>query len=229
MLAACTDRPPPAVSTDAPNRESAVDLRTAACVGPHDARSFAIYLHGVDGLTPSQQELANRGVLAALAESMSIRIAFPRATMACPSQAGSLCWGWRFDEPEVAAATSIARTAARSCFGAKASTVIGFSNGGYLLTTLIRTCSLATYLPEASRVITVGAGMMTGRLEAGPESLAGCGELTMLVGNEDEYNFDPTGKLLEALRAKSASVRELRFNGGHLIDKAALAAALAAP
>ncbi|MBX3200075.1 MAG: hypothetical protein KF894_18215 [Labilithrix sp.] len=166
--------------------------------------------------------MTNRSVLAALAQTRSLRVALPRATMECPTQAGSICWGWSFDDREIEVATSIVRAAAETCFGDRPATVIGFSNGGYLLTNLLRTCSLKDKLPRATHLITVGAGMMRGPLGSGPESLVGCGDLTMLVGDKDEFNFDPTGNLLQNLRARNAAVREIRFEGGHLLHRAAL-------
>lgn len=209
--------------------EVPIDLRSAACLGSQNAESFAIYLHGMDGQTPSEQEMTNRETLAALARKLSIRIALPRARMACPSQPGSICWGWSFDDAEVKAAMSIVRDAARSCFGGKPAALVGFSNGGYLLTKLIRSCSLKSELAEATRVITVGAGMIKGPLEPKPESLVECGELTMLVGTKDEYNFDPSGNLFRGLRGKNANVREVRFDGGHFLDEASLGHALSTP
>lgn len=220
-----TPTPIPAATTpaapSATNGNEPVDLRAAACVGPSDARSFAIYLHGMDGETPSEQEMKNRKVLVALAQRLSLRVALPRAKMACPNQAGSICWGWSFNDAEVAESASIVRAAASSCFADHPVTVVGFSNGGYLLTKLIRSCSLKRELPTATRVITVGAGMIKGTIESEPK-LAGCGELTMLVGSKDEFNFDPTGNLVRQLRARSANVREIQFDGGHLLNDAAL-------
>ncbi|MBX3231478.1 MAG: hypothetical protein KF837_29400 [Labilithrix sp.] len=182
----------------------------------------------MDGATASPQEMANREVLAALARKLSVRFALPRSSMACPTQPGSICWGWSFDDAELAAAASVVRAGARACFGDGPVTLVGFSNGGYLLNKLIRSCSLKSHVPEAVRAITVGAGVFHGPLEPSPESLTGCGELTMLVGDEDEHNFDPSGNLLRQLRAKHANVREVRYHGGHLLNEAALGDALSA-
>ncbi len=96
------------------------------------------------------------------------------------------------------------------------------AQGGYLLTKLIRNCTLRTWLNQATHVVTVGSEMLKGPLESQPASLAGCGELTMMVDEKDEHNFDPTGNLLKALRGKNANVREVRFDGGHLLTEAPL-------
>lgn len=41
--------------------------------------------------------------------------------------------------------------------------------------------------------------------------------------------FDPSGNRLRGLRGKNAKVREVRFDGGHLLDEGALVDALSAP
>ncbi len=232
-LAAChaTPRETPAGARTAispASLEEPLDLRKAPCIGPPNATSFAVYLHGMDAASPSEQEMTNRSVLVALAQARSLRVALPRAEMECPTQPGSICWGWSFDDVELEGATSIVRAAAEKCFGDRPATIIGFSNGGYLLTNLLRTCSLKDKLPRATHVITVGAGMMKGPLGSKPESLVGCGDMTMLVGDKDEFNFDPTGNLLQNLRSRNAAVREIRFDGGHLLHRAALDDALSA-
>jgi predicted esterase len=192
-------------------------LRSARCLGPTNATSFAIYLHGMDGQTPSDQEIGNREVLASIAERLSMRIALPRSTRACPTQKGSICWGWSFDDTELDEATSTLRAAAATCFGDKPVVLVGFSNGGYLLTRLVSTCTLGRRMPRATRVVTVGSGNLSAPLGPQPTSLADCGELTMLVGERDQYNFDPKGNLLKELHAKNANAREVRFDGGHLL------------
>jgi hypothetical protein len=144
-----------------------------------------------------------------------------------PRICASRCWGWAFDAAELDAAAALVRGSASECFGDRSFDVIGFSNGGYLVNQLLRTCSLRTRLPRASRLITVGAAApLQGTLEAKPVSLEGCGDLTMLVGREDEHNSDPASSLLHALEVKRASVRETRFDGGHLLRGAPLESVL---
>jgi hypothetical protein len=68
---------------------AAPSLRSATCIGPADAKAFAVYLHSVDAATVSAQELGNRENLARVAEALSIRIALPRAPRACPNHPSS--------------------------------------------------------------------------------------------------------------------------------------------
>lgn len=203
-----------------------VDLHAARCLGPKDARSFAVYLHGMDVPSLSDQEVHNREVLARVAHALSIRIALPRTMTACRNDPQQLCWGWTFDDQELAIATPAITRAAHECFGDRDFDVIGFSNGGYLVDKLFRSCSLATWLPGARRLVTVGASMMKGPLEPQPGSLAGCGSLTMLSGSDDEHNADPEENLLHRLEAKHAAVRAIHYAGGHVLVEQPLRDAL---
>lgn len=54
-------------------------LAAASCVGPADASTLVVYLHGYDVDEVSSQERRNRRVLSALAGHLGVRIAFPRA------------------------------------------------------------------------------------------------------------------------------------------------------
>ncbi|MBX3193461.1 MAG: hypothetical protein KF819_41150 [Labilithrix sp.] len=194
-------------------------MRTASCIGPAHATAYAVYLHGMDGVSPSGQEMQNRAILASMASKLSMRVALPRATARCPNQPSSICWGWTFDEREVHEGATTIDAAARSCFGEKAFALIGFSNGGYLLTKMLRSCVLPSTLPRVTQLVTSGSTMMKEPLEREPSSLAGCGKLTMLIGDKDEFNFDPTGTLLHGLQRKGADVREVRFEGTHLLSE----------
>jgi predicted esterase len=219
-LVGCSREPHPPSRAD--------PLRTATCLGPTDATSFAVYLHGVDERSLSEQELENRRNLDAIASELSIRIALPRASRPCPNQPGELCWGWAFDEPELDAAATAMKDAAAQCFGpARTFGLVGFSNGGYLVTKLLRTCSFHRRPPGATWMMTVGSAMNRGPLEAAPADLSTCGRLVMLAGTGDSYNFDPDDQLLHGLEAKHADVLATRFDGGHGIPREPTRAALA--
>jgi predicted esterase len=205
---------------------SSTDLRRVSCLGPSDAKSFAVYLHGMDSPSISDQELGNRQSLARAADALSMRIALPRASIPCPNQAGSLCWGWAFDEAEIDVSARAVKDAAQACFGSQPYGLIGFSNGGYLLSKLLRTCALHVKLPTATWAVTFGSAVFKGPLEPQPASLADCGRLVIAAGTGDTYNFDPTDHLLNALKAKGADVTALRFEGGHLVPEEPLQRAL---
>lgn len=204
------------------------DLRTATCLGPAEATHFAVYLHGVDEPSISEQELQNRRSLDAISSSLSLRIALPRASRPCPNQPSSLCWGWAFDEQEIDAAADAVKLAATSCFGeGHPFGLVGFSNGGYVVSKLLRTCQLREKLPGATWMLTVGSSMIHGSLEPKPDDLSTCGRLVMLAGTEDTFNFDPQDQLLHALEAKHADVRGVRFEGGHTVPQEPTRSALA--
>jgi predicted esterase len=200
--------------------------RAATCLGPADATTFAVYLHGMDSPTVSDQELGNRDILAHAAAARSIRIALPRARTTCPSDPGARCWGWNFDDAEIDAAATTIADAAQACFGAKPYGVIGFSNGGYLLSKLYRTCRLHDKLHDATWTITFGSAIFEGALEPQPGSLAGCGRIVIVAGTGDSRNFDPTDHLATVLNAKGADVTSLRFEGGHSVSEQPLLQAL---
>jgi predicted esterase len=201
--------------TSSPTPTAPTPQRAVRCLGPTNAKSFAVYLHGIDTSAISDQEAKNRETLARIADSLSMRIALPRASMPCPNQSSSLCWGWAFDEREVDAAVPAIDSAARECFGDRPFGLIGFSNGGYLLTKLLRACVVHDKLPKATWLVTVGSAVFKGALEPRPESLASCGHMVVLAGTADPYNFDPTDHLVELLKAKGADVTAVRFDGGH--------------
>ncbi len=199
-----------------------MDLRAARCLGPTNARSFAVYLHGIDSAVSSDLELKNRTNLARIAASLSMRIALPRATLTCPNQKSSLCWGWSFDEAETDTASAIIDRAAKECFGDRPFGLIGFSNGGYLVSKLMRQCLARDKLPRVSWMVAIGSAAFKGALEPRPESLVGCGRLVLLTGTEDTFNFDPTDRFVHLLEAKGADVRAVRFDGGHLVPEESL-------
>ncbi len=220
-LSACNETKRNASTSD--SKTSSTDT---ICIGSPDAKSFAVYLHGVDGVTASSQELGNRKVLESLAKNLSMRIALPRASKACPNDASSLCWGWTFDERELDAAATAIRTAASSCFEGKSFGLVGFSNGGYLLTKMVRDCSLKRRVPLASWAVAAGSALFKGSLDPEPRSLSECGKLRFVTGTKDEFNFDPQHHLLDELKRKGADVGEVAFDGGHLLAEVPLASAI---
>ncbi len=133
-----------------------------------------------------------------------------------------MCWCWTFDDGEVEAATLAIQSAAGSCFGDRPYGLIGFSNGGYLLSKLLRACALPAKLSRARWMVSVGSAMFKGPLEPRPGSLAGCGQLTLLIGTRDQWNFDPADHFLQVLKAKGAAVDAVRFDGAHELPGPAL-------
>ncbi len=198
-----------------------------SCMGPEGSKINLVYLHGMDSATPSQQEQTNRGVLAKIANELNIRIALPRASKPCPTQPNSVCWGWSFNQSEIDSTKGTIEAAAQNCFGTKAHYgMLGFSNGGYLLSQAYRSCTLQTNFPDGGWLAIVGAARYSGNLPVQPASLKGCGSLTILSGSEDQYNSDLNQNYLHVLAAKGADATEIPYSGGHLLPYPELKTAL---
>jgi predicted esterase len=202
---------------------SGEDLSKVSCLGPPDALFNAVYLHGIDSPSPGDLELANRKNLAAIAEALSLRIALPRASTPCPEQTDMRCWGWSFDQEQLTAGVRAIDQAAQTCFKGRRYGLIGFSNGGFFVGRLLRTCAVRAKVPW---MLTMGSSVLNGPLEAEPRSLAGCGHLVMLAGNGDSDNAEGLDHMVKELRAKGADVVGSRYDGGHEMPSEALRAAL---
>ena len=68
-------------------------------------------------------------------------------------------------------ASTIAGSAAASCFGpVHTHGLVGFSDAGYLVTKLLRNCSLRRRLPGVAWMMTIGSATVHARLKAAPIS-----------------------------------------------------------
>lgn len=196
-----------------------------SCIGPESADTFAIYLHGMDSVVPSQHELGNRAILKDIAKALNIRFALPRAGMECPTQPGSICWGWKFDQTELAAVLPQIVESRSACFAnEKPFAILGFSNGGYLLTRWYSGGLIPSVSPRPFLLIASGSGK--GQVLPGIDDLSMNPSLTIVIGKEDQFNFDPSESLFHSLKALKAPVRLIEFQGGHVLDKDSLLKAL---
>ena len=188
-----------------------------ACIGSPSAKHAFVYLHGRDARTPLAQEEHNRDVLRRLARERDARFAIARADTACPDNKDVLCWGWAFHHDELAHTAAIAEAAANKCFSSDTKyVVVGFSNGGYALDAMFARCELRTMLPRATRAVSVGAAMLKGPLGDAPPDLAACGDLTMIAGTKDQWNFDPSDDYLHEMTKRGAHARSVHVEGmGH--------------
>ncbi len=212
-LAACVGAPRPA----RPGLEAGAD-----CLGPADARHFAVYLHGNALVVPSQEE---RRVLAQVAQSLSVRFALPRGEQKCGEDT---CWGWRLDADQRRVGAAAIQAAAQRCFPKDARFgLVGFSNGGYLALGLLRACELPALLPRVAWSLSVGSAMLRGPIEPTPTDLSDCGQIVMLSGDGDTFNNDPAHNYRHRLEAKHAQVTEREFAGGHQLLQGPLEVALA--
>ena len=201
-------------------RRSLSGVLDVSCIGPESANTFVIYLHGMDSISPSKQELQNRAILADLAKQKNIRFALPRAQMQCPTQADSMCWGWSFSSAEISAILPTILDSRKACFGTeKPFRMLGFSNGGYLLT---KWYSLGLS-PQLSRPDSLFAsGSAIGNVPAGISDLSKNPKLTLMIGKLDQYNFDPSESLFHQFQSLNAPVQLIEFQGGHTLDEGAL-------
>lgn len=183
------------------------------CIGPITAKKFVVYLHGMDTVSPSIQELENRSVLQNLAKNLSIQFALPRATDKCPTNSNQLCWTWAAKtSKEIEPFNEAIKAAALECFPKKDYTVLGFSNGGVAVTTLLRLCEKVDF---KSSIVVGAAG---GWLSSDPKNLNDCGpKVISLLGSEDKANQKPVRDYVAHLISLKAPVSLVEYEGGHAL------------
>jgi len=180
------------------------------CIGR--GSTHVVYLHGIDSLGPSWQELENRQTIARLAEELDLAVAVPRASRPCPSPS-SRCWA---DDT-----LSAIRTAARHCFGTPATVgAVAFSNGAFALGAAYQRCQAT----ELAWVALGGGGAVGDGIAA---DLTGCGRIAIAMGTNDRHHRHFATDFVAALRARHARVELVEFDGGHRFDYAAMHAVLA--
>ena len=186
-------------------------LAATECIGPLKANKFIVYLHGMDSISPSAQELRNREILGDLAKDLNIRFAIPRATRACPTNSSQLCWTWAAKTSEDLLPVKKAITdAAKECFLSKNYSVLGFSNGGVAVAALLRLCEKVDY----DSAIVVGAA--GGWFSTDPKTIEGCyPKLILLLGSEDQANLKPVRSFVEHLTSLKAPISLVEYKGGH--------------
>jgi len=195
-----------------------------SCIGPDSADTFAIYLHGMDSVAPSQQELENRRVLAEIAKLRNIRFALPRASMSCPMQTDAICWGWKFDEIELNGILPKIFEARSACFQKeKPFWILGFSNGGYLLTRWYSLGMNPSMQPSPTSI--VASGSAKGHAPTNID-LSENPELILIVGKQDRFNFDPSEELFHQLKKLKAPIKLIEFQGGHILHQTSILSAL---
>jgi predicted esterase len=135
--------------------------------------------------------------------------------MACPNQAGSICWSWNQTVDEISASAAIVQETVKRCFppGVRFG-LLGFSNGGYLLSAIYRNCRMQAVFPDADWIVLVGSARWNGPLGP-PKSLVGCGSLSILSGAQDEFNSDLNRNYISRLLEKGADAEEVSYDGGH--------------
>lgn len=195
-----------------------------ACIG-EGAAVHLVYLHGMGREVPSQAEL---DVLRAFAKAHHARIALPRATRSCPSEAGSSCWGWAFDDDEREAAAYSIDAASAACFSPNEPYgLLGFSNGGYAVLELVAHDEVATRLPRAQWIVAVGASSDVSDPFLASAALGAEPPVVMVAGELDAYNFDASDRYAKRLASAGARVASVHYPGGHDLAAAPVAEAIA--
>lgn len=189
------------------------------CMGSTNAEKFIVYLHGMDTVSPSPQEVANRNVLRELVKDFNIRFALPRATEKCPNNSQQLCWTWAPKNlTDLAKVKAAINSAAIDCFPNRNYTALGFSNGGVAITALLRLCEQVDF----KSAIVVGASGSW--LSSDPKDLKNCyPKLVSLLGSEDKINQKPVRDLINHLNSLNAPVSLVEYDGGHQLLYAPLA------
>lgn len=206
------------------NRATKSDL-DVSCIGPTNADNFVIYLHGMDSVMPSQQELHNRDILNNIAKILNIRFAIPRAQAQCPKQPNSICWGWKFDQIELSTVLPQVMEARLKCFSnEKSFGMLGFSNGGYLLMRWYSEGSSPSILPRLNLIVASGSGK--GQVSSVISDLSTNPKLVLVIGKQDQFNYDPSESWFQSLQRLKAQVQLIEFEGGHELNQDALLKAL---
>lgn len=204
---------------------SAASALDVSCIGPKSATTFAIYLHGLDSVQPSPLEIGNRKILAKIAEAKNIRIALPRARMKCPNQEQAICWGWNFDSDEIRAILPAIMKAKNACFAKdKPFTMIGFSNGGYLLTNWYAQGLKSSLVNQPLALIASGSSWNGLPIEK--TNISGSSKLTLIAGSDDKYSYERSKLFYNVLKKLDAPVAFISFLGRHHLDEDSLIEAL---
>ena len=193
------------------------EIEPPMCFGPLEAATGYVYLHGMDSLSPSEQEISNRDKLRRISERLRIRIAVPRAQAKCPQNSEMLCWGWSFSDSESIQIQTEVFTAAKAC-GIKAVNLIGFSNGGHAVNTLFKSCRI----DGDPKLISIGASRAILGKFSSVRDLGKCGTLQILIGKKDQYNYDSERSFLKEIKARNGNVQWTEFDGAHEVPEQSL-------
>lgn len=168
------------------------------CIGPADATTRAVYLHGLDTPGPSWLEIQNRETLRALAAHLGVRIALPR-------RRGP--WAGH-DSSETTLSLAVIRSAAATCFAPRQSFgLIGFSDGGNFVNDLFARCE--TTGPRW--FISIGS---EGRLQALRQDLSRCRGIWVLAGRHEPF-FAETRTYAHLLSKAGAHATFIEHPGPH--------------
>lgn len=182
------------------------------CIGPEpeEAKSYMVFLHGA-GITGIHKR--NINVLKDIAKKKRVRFAIPISQWQCNAEnyKGRPCWlSGPIDDHSYKPAFRVIEDAAEKCFRNRDYGLLGFSNGGYLVTTLKQHCVPNKF----TKLIAVGMGVR-GRPTDRP-GLRGCSpQLNVLIGDQDSEYMNITKSSYELLKSRDADITFEVFEGGH--------------
>ena len=159
-----------------------------------------VYLSGIVG--KFKYEAHNRDILDTIGKELHLKI------VAIPPQERSADFNnmlhWPFDTD--AELTTTYNYILKQLGNQKVSGYIGFSNGGYFLT------SLAQQTELDAPVIAVGAG---GYLR--DKRITPTGPITIIIGTQDEHNYSPAIDFVKSAQEANIPIKLIEHDGGHEI------------
>jgi predicted esterase len=187
-----------------------------ACIGPDRPVGYLVYLHGRDFDPPGELELTNRKNLQKIADTLHVKIALPRGEEVCGGKGPPHCWGWEISEAQAKRALVVAQSAADSCFGpGKNYGVIGFSNGGYIVARIFRSCMKRPDGKTIPWLVSIASAATNPPQSEWPADLSQCGDYTLITGKKDAANQDKDQRFQKPILKRKGHVRAVEFDGGH--------------
>lgn len=182
-----------------------LSFKVQECVSAtSEGQSLVVYLHGLDPIPTSAQELGNRELLKELAKSKNFNLAILQSGEICKNQ--QRCWPHGTQD---LLDTLVTQLISVNC-GRKPQrkVLLGFSNGGYVAAKLAAQC-----FEGFGRYISVGVGKIG-------SSIKDCSALTVIMGRRDlQYT---TAKKFFVPSTKTPRLRWLEHGGGHVLEKNSL-------
>lgn len=189
-------------------------LAQPKCIGKNSDKVKAriIYLHGIDTAMPGPQELKNRQVLSELAKKHDLQIALPRAKKTC--RKNKVCWQQGNRNEVKQTFERVKKQAETACFQNQPTTsILGFSNGGYLATKIAHFC-----LAKLDWIIAIGS---SGDARQITDDLSKCPLTVLMLGTRD-ITLAKAKRYVHNAQKKSMKVRLDVFDGGHEMNLASL-------
>ena len=188
------------------------DYYKTDCIGPMTAKKSFVYLHGWDDPNMGSHEKENRRQFQKWAKKKGWRIALPRGKSRC-SKGRRQCWNTRTKDSVLRAWNRI-QEASLKCKLTADWGVVGFSNGGYLVSSLFTLCP--ANMPNWLMQFGAGENSRVGSIQK-----KDCTPFAIAIGKRD-ISFAKAKAYAARLKALGSPVLYHEFHGGHVIDFALL-------